>query len=176
MAPPSQSIDFRIRPAEGADAVGIATVHMRSWQTAYRGILPDDFLDALSIPEREQRMRETIATKRPERRVWVAESPDGILGFSDAGPSRENDAPSSAGEVYAIYLDPTAVGKGIGRELFGHTVAALRDSGYGYATLWVLEANQWARRFYEKAGWRPDGTSSLWERFNVNALRYRLDF
>jgi ribosomal protein S18 acetylase RimI-like enzyme len=149
---------------------------MRSWQTAYRGILPDEFLDALSIPEREQRVREVLTSGRPGRRVWVIESSRGILGFSDAGPSREDDAPNEAGEVYAIYLDPTAVGQGLGRELFAHTVEDLRQAGYRYATLWVLEANTRARRFYENAGWRPDGTSSRWERFNVNALRYRTDF
>ncbi len=167
---------FHIRAAYEADAGAIATAHMRSWQTAYRGILPDEFLDALSIPEREHRVRDLLASRHAERRVWVIESQDEILGFSDAGPSREDDAPSGAGEVYAIYLDPTAVGIGLGRELFAHTVEDLRKASYRYLTLWVLEGNTRARRFYEKAGWRPDGTSSLWERFNVNALRYRLDF
>src|SRR6266498_2246427 len=52
----------------------------------------------------------------------------------------------------------------------------LRKAGDGYLTLWVLEGNTRARRFYERAGWRPDGTSSRWERFNVHTLRYRLDF
>jgi GNAT superfamily N-acetyltransferase len=149
---------------------------MRSWQTAYRGILPDDFLDSLSIPDRADRMRQTLAAKETKRRIWVAESEDGLLGFSEAGPTREDDAPDYAGEVYTLYLDPSAVGKGIGRELFAHTVADLRSAGYRFATLWVLEANETARRFYEKAGWHPDGTSSRWERFDINALRYRIDF
>src|SRR5438093_12840214 len=109
MAPPPQSIDFRIRPAEGADAGGIATVHMRSWQTAYRGILPDDFLDTLSIPQREERVREALATKRSGRRFWVVESEAGLLGFSEAGPSREDGAPDWAAEVYTLYLDPALV-------------------------------------------------------------------
>jgi L-amino acid N-acyltransferase YncA len=176
MTPRPAPIALRIRPAQEADAGGIAAVHMRSWQTAYRGILPDDFLDTLSIPQREERMRELLATKRSARRVWVIESEEGLLGFSEAGPSREDEAPDWAAEVYTIYLDPTAVGKGIGRELFAHTVADLRNAGYRHATLWALERNERARRFYEKAGWRPDGTSSIWERFNINALRYRLDF
>src|SRR3954447_20595306 len=123
MAPQPPSPDsFHLRAAEEADAGPIATAHMRSWRTAYRGILPDEFLDTLSIPEREQRMREVLASRRPERHVWVIESDQGVLGFSDAGPSREDDAPSEAGEVYAIYLDPSAVGQGLGRELFTHTV------------------------------------------------------
>lgn len=177
MPVPSQPIaNARIREAREADAGAIAAAHMRSWQSAYRGILPDDFLDGLSIPQREERVRELLATRRPDRHVWVVESQGGVLGFSDAGPSRDEGAPDRAGEVYAIYLDPTAVGKGIGRELFAHTVADLRAGGYGCATLWVLEDNRSARRFYEKAGWQADGTSNRWERFNVNALRYRVDF
>src|SRR6266540_3762811 len=111
---------FQIRAADESDAGPIATAHMRSWQTAYRGILPDEFLDALSIPEREQRVRDLLVDRRAERHVWVIASEEGILGFSDAGPSREDNAPSWAGEVYAIYLDPTAVGQGLGGELFAH--------------------------------------------------------
>jgi ribosomal protein S18 acetylase RimI-like enzyme len=167
---------FQIRAAHEGDADRIVAIHTRSWQSAYRGILPDDFLDALSFPQRQERLHEILATSDSPRRVWVVESGDTLLGFAEAGPSREDDAPDLAAEVYTIYLDPTSVGKGIGRELFAHTVADLRNAAYRYATLWVLERNARARRFYEKAGWRADGTSSRWERFNINALRYRIDF
>ncbi|HEU5369692.1 MAG TPA: GNAT family N-acetyltransferase, partial [Ktedonobacterales bacterium] len=74
------------------------------------------------------------------------------------------DAPPLTGEVRAIYLAQAAAGKGIGRALFAHAVADLRARGYQRATLWVLESNARARRFYEVAGWRPDGARKTEER------------
>jgi hypothetical protein len=41
-----------IRPATAEDAAGIAAVHVRSWQVAYRGQLPDALLDSLSVDQR----------------------------------------------------------------------------------------------------------------------------
>jgi len=42
-----------IRPATPEDARAIAEVHVASWRYAYRGLLPDDVLDRLSVEERE---------------------------------------------------------------------------------------------------------------------------
>jgi len=164
----------RIRKAKKPDAEGIARVHVRSWQSAYRGILPDDFLAELDLDQRTQRWGDILANLGSRQHLWVAES-TGIVGFVQAGPNRDKEAPVSAGEVYAIYLDPDVVGTGLGRRLFTRAVGRLRRESYLYATLWVLEENHRARRFYEAAGWSADGRSERWERFNLVALRYRVD-
>jgi GNAT superfamily N-acetyltransferase len=88
----------------------------------------------------------------------VAEDERGAAGFAVTGPSQDADADPKTGEVYAIYLEPDRVGTGVGRELFAHAVGDLRARGFRTATLWVLETNEPARRFYEIAGWKPDGT------------------
>jgi ribosomal protein S18 acetylase RimI-like enzyme len=166
---------MRIREAELPDARGIAEIHVRAWRAAYRGQLPDEYLDGLSVEERLSQHEWTIRNPRETWRLWVAEDDGSVVGFAVTGPSEDADADDSTGEVYAIYLDPDRVGTGIGRRLFEHAVEDLGARGFATATLWVLEANERARRFYERAGWRPDGTTSS-ERFDCAmrpTVRYR---
>ena len=61
------------------------------------------------------------------------------------------------GEVYAIYLEPAMIGRGLGRALLRHAVGQLRASGFEQAILWVLESNARGRRFCEAVGWCADG-------------------
>jgi GNAT superfamily N-acetyltransferase len=108
--------------------------------------------------------------------TWVAEEHGRIVGFAIAGPSRDADASPDTGEVGAIYLRRDGAGRGVGRALFAHTVAELWRDGFRQATLWVLDTNLRARRFYEAAGWAPDGAIKLEERpgFVMRELRYRV--
>jgi ribosomal protein S18 acetylase RimI-like enzyme len=148
----------RIREAVPADARTIAEIHVRSWQAAYRGQLTDDYLEGLRAEDRLDQHRRGLEEPMAEWRTWVAEDERGVAGFAVTGPSQDADADPKTGEVYAIYLEPDRVGTGVGRELFAHAVGDLRGRGFRTATLWVLETNELARRFYENAGWKPDGT------------------
>ena len=168
---------MRIREAEPKDAEAIAEVHVRSWQAAYRGQLTDEYLDGLSVGERLEQHRRSLEEPRAEWRTWVAEDEGRVTGFAVTGPSEDADAEPSTGEVYAIYLEPDRVGTGLGRELFEHAISDLRDRGFSVVTLWVLETNERARRFYEAAGWRTDGTETN-ERVDCEmrpTVRYRVD-
>ena len=92
------------------------------------------------------------------------------------GPSEDADAGERTGELYAIYLDPDRIGTGPGRRLSEHAVEDLRSRGFDTATLWVLETNERARRFYEAAGWTHDGTITS-ERVDCEmrpTVRYRV--
>src|SRR5918999_4630796 len=153
-----QRTEVAIREAMPEDARRIAEVHVTAWQRAYRGMLPDDYLDRLSADDREARWLAAIADPAPGSGVLVAEDRDGIVGFASFDRSRDEDADETTGEVPAIYLPPTVVGTGVGRRLFAAATDALRRAGYRRATMWVLEANRRARRFYERAGWGWDGT------------------
>jgi ribosomal protein S18 acetylase RimI-like enzyme len=166
---------MRIREAEPKDARAIAEVHVGSWQAAYRGQLTDDYLDDLKVEDRLDQHRRTLEEPRANWRTWVAEDGGRIAGFAVTGPSEDADAQDKTGEVYAIYLDPERVGTGLGRVLFEHSVGDLRERGFTEATLWVLETNERARRFYEIAGWKPDGTETS-ERVDCEmrpTVRYR---
>ena len=165
------------RPRDREDARAIAEVHVASWRHAYRGLLPDDYLDRLSVEEREKQRREHLEDPSSEWGTLVADDAGRVVGFSTYGPSRDDDATDATGEVPAIYLDPDVVGTGVGRELFAETVVALRAAGFTRASLWVLEGNVRARRFYEKAGWRWDGTVSQhdFDCANRPVVRYATD-
>ncbi len=167
-----------IRPATLDDAAAMAEIHVRSWQWAYRGQLPKDFLDRLSdtLERRIEARRTAFVNLPPEARWWVAEQDGRVVGFAITGPSRDADMSTLTGEVELIYLLPEAAGKGVGRALFAHAVADLRERGYQQAMLWVLESNARARRFYEAAGWRADGASKReeWPGVVLQEVRYHI--
>ena len=150
-----------IRAATPADAPALADLHVRAWQWAYRGQLPDAFLDGLTadLDRRAAFWRESLATPAADRRTWLAEVAGRLVGFADTGPCRDVDAPPDTAELNAIYLDRAAIGQGIGRALLAHATDDLRPRGYRAATLWVLATNARARRFYEAAGWYADGAA-----------------
>lgn len=169
---------IRVREAVAADARPIGELHIRAWQWAYRGQLPGTFLDHLSdaIDRREANWTEVIG--RPEERTWVADRSGEVVGFAHTCPSRDADAAPGTAEVGLIYLDVSVVGTGVGRLLFAHAVDDLRRRGAKRATLWVLESNERARRFYDAAGWQTDGTTKVEQRpgFELDEIRYRIDF
>ncbi len=152
MAPPA------IRLATLEDVESLAALHVRAWQSAYRGLLPDDLLDGISLEEWTRRRRKSMEQPAsPLTRTWVRVGARGLIGFAIAGPCRDADLPVGAtGEVYAMYLEPAAVGLGHGRTLMEHTLRVLQEQGFGEVALWVLEGNARARRFYELAGFRLD--------------------
>lgn len=102
----------------------------------------------------------------------MAETEAGIVGFAGFGPSQETPAVAEIGTLYAM---PEAWGTGIGKQLMLATLTALGQADYTQATLWVLEDNERARRFYEAAGWHADGTAvqDTTGGASLNKLRYR---
>ena len=167
-----------IRPATPADAATLAVIHVRSWQWAYRGQVPEAYLDQMgrSLRKRIEARRSQLEHVPPEYRWWIAEDDWRLAGFAITRPSEDGDATQGTAEVVALYLDPGAIGQGIGRSLFAHAVADFRQRGFRQATLWVLESNERARRFYEVAGWTPDGARKSEKRpgFSLHEVRYRI--
>lgn len=168
---------LHVRAATRADAEAIAAVHVAGWQWGYRGQLPDDFLAELSVERYRVSWSNMLDQDALDQWTWVAEQAETIVGFCGTGPSRDADADPGTGEVYAIYLDQSVAGQGIGRALCAHAVAQLRQHGFWAATLWVLETNARARRFYEAAGWCSDGTIKTETRAEIELreVRYRIN-
>ena len=153
-----------IRPGTSADAEAVARVHVRTWQAAYAHVFPAERLAELSVERRADQWREWPPL------VAVA---DGVLvGFVSVGASRDDAA---GGELFAIYVDPEHWGTGVGRELIGAGEERLRELGHAHAILWVLDDNPRARRFYERVGWRHDGTTRPIEIFGLEVLEVRYD-
>lgn len=167
----------RIRPATLADTDGLGLAHVRSWQSAYRGKMPQDYLDGLDPAVRAETWRRILAETEPSRGgVLAAVADGGITGFASFGPSRDHDTdPRRTGEVFAIYVDPDAWGTGTGRRLIASAAAELARLGYTDAILWVLDTNDRARRFYALAGWTEDGArkTDASRGFAITEVRYR---
>jgi ribosomal protein S18 acetylase RimI-like enzyme len=128
-------------------------VHVDSWRAAYRDHLPAELLAGLSVGRRARGWRELVA-------------------FARLGPSRDAEGD---GELYAIYLDPRRLGTGVGPALMDAALERLRELGYAEATLWVLDDNERAERFYVRAGWRREEATKV-DHFGgtpVREVRYR---
>lgn len=159
-----------VRAATVADALAIETIRVRGWQATYRHVFPPEELDGLPVDESRWRRRR-VAEPPPGWAVVVAEDRGAVVGFAATGPSRDEDG---IGELYAIYVEPSRWSAGTGRALLARAEHELAR-GHAEATLWVLEANDRARRFYKRAGWLPDGAAKEAEHLGVRApeLRYR---
>ena len=143
-----------IRTATVDDAAAIATVHVESWRTTYKGIVPADFLARLSYEQREQFWRQVLTEPGGAGFVYVADDGHGqVVGFVSGGPERSGDT-LYTGELYAIYLLAPYQGQGIGRQLASTLVTRLIQEGMTALLLWVLAANP-ARKFYERLGGQP---------------------
>lgn len=158
-----------IRKANIADAEAIATIHVRTWQTAYAEIFPAEFLANLSVEKRIVAWREQLADN--PNTTFIAEENGLVTGWVSGGLSVDVDASGEA-EVQAIYVLPEYWDKGVGGDLMQAIERALPPSHS--TTLWVLRDNQRALRFYEKLGYLADGAQEELERGDVKRWKIRL--
>jgi L-amino acid N-acyltransferase YncA len=143
-----------IREATLDDAPSIARVHVDTWRTAYRGLVPDAHLDGLSYERSENAWRRWLAKSDPQTSVYVAEAEEGrIVGFASGGEEREGD-PVYRSEVYSIYIVADQQRQGTGRRLMTTAAGWLRAHGFQTMLVWVLRDNISSRAFYEALGGR----------------------
>ena len=142
---------MKVREARQADVEAIAEVHVASWRTTYRGIVPDAYLDGLSVDRRAEMWRGEVVSRPQTGGVFVAVTDAGqVIGFSSCGPSREEDRDYD-GELFAIYLLQPYQGRGLGGRLMQVAVRRLVDRGFRSMMLWALAANP-ASGFYAALG------------------------
>jgi GNAT superfamily N-acetyltransferase len=162
-----------VRDATAEDAIEVAQVHIRAWQVAYRGLMPDEFLDRLRVEERARRYSfGSTGFATPE--TILAVDDEAICGFATVGRSRDADAPA-AGELHALYIDPLHWQQGIGSLLMERVYARLHARDFEEAILWLLVGNERAERFYRADGWTPDGSSRHEDVWGVEShvIRFR---
>ena len=149
--------ELLVRRAVPEDAPTLARVHVAGWSWTYRGVLPDGYLDAPERrPRREAQWRGLLEDGQS---IFLASRGPDVLGLASVGTSRDEDASDEVGELSAIYLrDASLAGRGVGRALMDAALDALR-ARFREATLWVLDTNERARRFYARTGWRLDGAT-----------------
>ena len=161
-----------VRAAVPADAAAMAALHVRAWRAAYAGVMPADFLAALTIEEREAMWRRSLSEPElapAERVILVAAEGAQVLGFCAAGHARGDDASAWASSTRSTSIPP-AWGRGAGRTLLAAATTRLA-ARFPVSILWVAEANPRARQLYERAGWSLDGATKT-EDFGGTAVKH----
>ena len=178
-----------IRSASAADAAPIAAVMRASWQTAYQGIIAPEVIGRVTANDGGARVRQSFRT-RPWQKTFVAVAEpgaaDGIVGYAFFGPEQDvlgapwphplspEGQDGQVAELYALYVHPAWWSTGTGRALMDRVLDTASAAGYSSVRLWVLRDNARARRFYERAGFAPDGASHTLEGLGgVTEIRYR---
>jgi uncharacterized protein (TIGR02594 family) len=146
-----------IREATADDAEAIAKVHVLSWQAAYDGIMPAQFLKELSVAARAQMWRRSLEARR--MRVLLACVDDAVAGWVAFGACRDADKDKQWAEVEALYVLPSMWGKRVGKRLSDAAQHLLHDAGYRCIALWVLAENRRAIEFYRRCGFLEDDSS-----------------
>lgn len=134
-----------IRHARPEDSRDIAKVQVETWHTAYRGIIPDSYLNAMDIENKSEKWRKGIL-REPTRPIFVATIDDEIIGFVSGGTSREKE--NYDAEITVFYVLDRYQGRWIGKMLFQRMIEEFRWKWYSSFYLWV-HARGPARRFYE---------------------------
>lgn len=132
------------------DRNALSRIYEESWRFAYRGIIPQDYLDG--IPKGQW----AASADKPNISTLVLVADSEMIGTTSFCPSRFEDM-AGWGEIVSVYLLPDHMGKGYGKMLFAEAVRGLEEMGFRDIFLWVLEENTNARRFYEKQGFVPNG-------------------
>ncbi|MFJ7335096.1 GNAT family N-acetyltransferase [Streptomyces sp. NPDC101116] len=157
-------MSLRIREMALADCDRVAEIRVGGWRSAYRGLIPQSHLDGLSVEADAERRRAYLAQAGGDVVNLVAEDAGGeLVGWACHGPYREGATLTGDAELYAVYVHPDQVGRGVGRALLTESVARCTAVGHGRLLLWVLKENDRARRFYERAGFRADGAEEPFE-------------
>ena len=149
---------MKIRKAVLEDAEGIAKVHVDSWRTTYKEIIPSSYLNNLSYAQRTEMWKKNIS--KEENYVVVAEEKNGqIIGFADSW-KRKNNTTENSGDLTSIYLLEEYQGKGIGKMLLNELFNHYKEMGYEKIFVEVLEDNK-TRYFYEHYGAKLVDTSQI---------------
>ena len=155
-------MDVTIKKMETDEEIrGKARVHWRAWHEAYADLVSQDYLDKLTLERCEK-----MAFSWPDSTI-VAKDGETVVGFVAWG-EREEEAPG-IGEIFALYVSREYYGTGVAQRLMEAGLEQLR--GYPEVRLWVLKENARARRFYEKCGFRPDGTEDFHDRISAAEIR-----
>lgn len=170
-------MSLQIRTGLPEDAPTVARVHQESRQAAYGRMIPEHLLQGFDDEERVRRWRAWLSD--PECVTLLGERDGELVGFCTIGPSRDPDADeTTVAEMPTLYVAPGRWGRGFGRALCAEACRRAADLGFRALTLWVLDPNTRAKRFYEAFGFVADGATKMDDGpipSSLLARRYRLE-
>jgi GNAT superfamily N-acetyltransferase len=138
--------------------MAIADIYASAVQAAYKDLIPDEQLSALSAAKRQGYWREAIEMGEPQ--IQVATDGDQVVGFVGFDRSRDPGTPSTMGEIWLIYVTPAHWSTGAGLALWDAARDGLEDEGCTDVTLWLPLRNERAMTFHEVAGFKRELTTA----------------
>ena len=145
------------------DCRHVSAIRIDGWRTAYRGLMPQSYLDALDVAADTARRRARLAQGGDGVVNLVAVRDGEVVGWAAHGPYRDGETRTEDAELYAIYVSSQVLGAGVGRALLAESARRCAAAGRERMLLWVLRDNARARCFYERAGFRADGAEEPFE-------------
>jgi ribosomal protein S18 acetylase RimI-like enzyme len=144
-------LDYAITPAGPGDAVDLARVHVRSWRETYPGLLPQTYLNRMSVPAHARRFHHSLMRSQAGEVTLLAEGVDGLVAYA-SGVMLRGDERGADAEVHTLYVLRAAQGAGLGRALLAASARVFAAQGATSLMLFVLSGNRKARAFYEHLG------------------------
>jgi len=151
---------INIRPATVADAPDIAEIHIRSWEAAYKDIIPADYMQE-KFAIRPARWLQTLAEESDTHYVIQAEG--NAAGFLTIAPHKDDDLDDTFYELWGLYLHPQYFRRGLGTKAMDFAINKARELGKKTLTVWVFADNINSIKFYEKCGFTADGKTDIIE-------------
>jgi ribosomal protein S18 acetylase RimI-like enzyme len=147
-----QRMKYKIRKATFEDAKGIATLHVKGWRETYKGIVVDEHLKNLSIPQRTKKWQLALAEPKKDEWIFVVEDSKGtIVGLISGGRSRDTKIKKFKGELYAIYIYKNHQKNKLGYRLTKKLCLMLKKHRIQSMFVIVLRDND-SKNFYAKYG------------------------
>ena len=162
----------RIRRAKLEDTDAMVAVTAAGWRERYRGIVPPERL--ADLPTERWRHEISVGLRRPEKDAFTQVAVEGgeLAGYSYVmAPGRDGDLEATAAEIVGMYVDPARWRQGVGTALLESTIEKLEKLGYTEAVLWVFKDNRPARRFYNRHGFKADGSERFHPLAQAQAIR-----
>ena len=167
-------MNISIRRGNEEDSEVISRIHAESWKSAYKGMVPEEYLKDLKDDFWALNFKKWISEDMVKVKIiYVDFKAAGVIAYGKSRDEKFNDY----AEVWSFYLRPEYFRKGLGTTLMKSVLCEMCDEGYKHCYLWVLETNNNARRFYEKIGFRSNNDkchSKILDK-NLIDIRYILD-
>lgn len=154
----SSTTTFTVRNATLRDAKAIAELHNTSQKDSFQTMLGTGSAPFIPTDKRQAYWREAIEYAEPQVRVVLDE--DKIVGFVGFDRSRDKGTPPTMGEIWAIYVHPNHLGRGMGLALWDAAREGLMEEGCTHVSVWLPLANERAMRFHELAGFKRELNSA----------------
>ncbi|RCW40639.1 GNAT family N-acetyltransferase [Paenibacillus prosopidis] len=163
---------IEIRWAKLEDAQDLGFVHSESYRAAYKGIIPDEYLNQCTPIVRERYFYKALIQGTEQIAIMLVDNK--AVGCMILKACSDIDLQQCGGEISAIYLLQNYRGMGLGKHLLNWGIDKFKELGYGIAFLWVLKDNKNAIRFYEYQHFLCDGTErQIYRGRNLIQIRYQ---